>query len=92
LEVVELPGGELLIVLLILLLIFGASQLPKLARSMGQSKREFEAGLKEDDKGPRVEGPCPFCSADVSKGSKFCPQCGKSASDIIARKTTSPSP
>jgi sec-independent protein translocase protein TatA len=91
--VVELPGGgELIIVLLILLLIFGASQLPKLARSMGQSKKEFEAGLKGDDKRPRAEGPCPFCSGEVPKDSRFCPQCGKSASDIIARKAKSSFP
>ncbi|MGH2699023.1 MAG: twin-arginine translocase TatA/TatE family subunit, partial [Actinomycetota bacterium] len=30
-------GGELLVVLLIILVLFGASRLPKLARSMGQA-------------------------------------------------------
>ena len=43
-----LPGGpELLIVLVIVMLVFGASRLPKLARSMGQAGKEFKAGLKE---------------------------------------------
>jgi sec-independent protein translocase protein TatA len=43
-----LPGGpELLIVLVIVMLVFGASRLPKLARSMGQAGKEFKSGLKE---------------------------------------------
>ena len=44
----SLPGGpELLIVLVIVMLVFGASRLPKLARSMGQAGKEFKSGLKE---------------------------------------------
>lgn len=38
---------ELLIVLAIVLLIFGGTKLPKLARSVGQAKREFEAGTHD---------------------------------------------
>ncbi|GAB3844183.1 twin-arginine translocase TatA/TatE family subunit [Nesterenkonia populi] len=38
---------HLLIVLAIVLLLFGASQLPKLAKSMGQSARIFKDEVKE---------------------------------------------
>lgn len=38
---------EILIVLLVVVLIFGSTQLPKLARSMGQAQKEFKQGLKE---------------------------------------------
>lgn len=38
---------EILIVALVIVLVFGASQLPKLARSMGQAQKEFKQGLKE---------------------------------------------
>jgi sec-independent protein translocase protein TatA len=38
---------EILIILGIILLIFGSTQLPKLARSMGQAQKEFKKGLKE---------------------------------------------
>lgn len=38
---------ELLIVLAIVFLIFGGTKLPKLARSVGQAKREFEAGAHD---------------------------------------------
>jgi sec-independent protein translocase protein TatA len=36
---------ELLLVLVVLLLVVGASRLPKLARALGDSKREIEKGL-----------------------------------------------
>ncbi|MFD0922050.1 Sec-independent protein translocase subunit TatA [Saccharopolyspora rosea] len=48
-----MPGGwELLVILLVLVLLFGASKLPQLARSLGQSARVFKAearGMQEDD-------------------------------------------
>ncbi len=40
-----MQGPELLIVLLVLLVVFGGTVLPKLARNLGQAKREFKAGL-----------------------------------------------
>ncbi len=39
---------ELLIILLILLLLFGASRLPKLSKSLGESARELRKGLNDD--------------------------------------------
>ena len=45
-----LRGQELLIVLLIVLLIFGAKKLPDLARSLGSSAREFRKGIEERSK------------------------------------------
>ncbi|MDS0298357.1 twin-arginine translocase TatA/TatE family subunit [Halogeometricum sp. S1BR25-6] len=45
-----IPGGpELLIVLLIVVLLFGANKLPKLARSSGQAMGEFKRGREEID-------------------------------------------
>jgi sec-independent protein translocase protein TatA len=83
----NLPGGsELIIILLVLLLLFGASRLPKLARSMGQAGKEFKTGLKEGYKDQPVEGPCPFCGVQVPEDSKFCPGCAKSAEEIVAER------
>ena len=53
----NLGPTELIIVLLIVLLIFGGTKLPKLARSMGQAQKEFKKGLSEgagddDDEAP----------------------------------------
>ncbi len=41
-------GMELLIILAIILLLFGASRVPQLGRSFGQSLREFRKGASED--------------------------------------------
>jgi sec-independent protein translocase protein TatA len=40
---------ELLIILFIVVLIFGANRLPGLARGMGSAVKEFKDGLKHDD-------------------------------------------
>ena len=42
-----LDGPELWIVLGIIVLVFGGSQIPKLARSLGQAQKEFKKGLQE---------------------------------------------
>jgi len=43
-----LPGGpELIIVLFVLVLLFGANKIPKLARSTGQAMGEFRKGRQE---------------------------------------------
>jgi sec-independent protein translocase protein TatA len=41
---------ELLVILFILLLLFGAKKLPELSRSLGQSMKEMRKGLSDDDK------------------------------------------
>jgi sec-independent protein translocase protein TatA len=38
---------ELLIVLAVVLLLFGSTRLPKLARSLGQASKEFKKGVDE---------------------------------------------
>lgn len=43
------PGlPEILVILGLVLLLFGAKKLPELARSMGSSITQFKKGLKED--------------------------------------------
>ena len=42
-------GWELVIILGIIALLFGGAKLPKLARSLGSAKGEFEKGLKEGE-------------------------------------------
>jgi sec-independent protein translocase protein TatA len=44
-----IQGPQLIIVLAIVLLLFGGSKLPKLARSLGEAQKEFRDGLKESE-------------------------------------------
>ncbi len=56
----ELIGPDILIVLVVILVLFGGSQLPKLARGLGSAQREFKKGLDEgaaEDKSSKPESP-----------------------------------
>ena len=49
----EIFGPDLLIVIGLLVLLFGGSQIPKLAKSLGQAKREFEKGIADGSGEPK---------------------------------------
>ena len=46
----SLGPTELLIIAAVVFLLFGATRLPQLAKSLGQSKRAFKEGLEDADK------------------------------------------
>jgi sec-independent protein translocase protein TatA len=46
----NLTGWHFLIILVIILLLFGAPKLPALARSLGQSAKIFKTEIKPEDK------------------------------------------
>jgi sec-independent protein translocase protein TatA len=41
---------EILVIAVVIFLLFGATRLPQLAKSLGQSKRAFKEGLEEAEK------------------------------------------
>ncbi|MFQ5967105.1 MAG: twin-arginine translocase TatA/TatE family subunit [Acidimicrobiia bacterium] len=43
----RISGPELIIILAVILLLFGARKLPDLARSLGQSAKEFRKGVQD---------------------------------------------
>lgn len=46
----SMPGfGELIMIFLIVLLVFGAGRIPKIAKDLGSGIREFKKSLSGDD-------------------------------------------
>lgn len=43
-------GNEIIIIVIVIAVLFGGSQIPKLARSLGQAQGEFKKGLGSDEK------------------------------------------
>ena len=48
--------NEIIVIVLAVLVLFGASAIPKFARSLGKAKSEFEKGLKEGKEGSAGSG------------------------------------
>lgn len=61
---------ELIIVLLIVVLIFGGAKLPKLARSLGEAKSEFEKSTKTDHKKDAKEAAAALEAAKITGDEK----------------------
>ncbi len=49
--------GELVLILLILLLIFGARRLPEMGRALGRTLKEFKKGMRGEDDDHQPPGP-----------------------------------
>lgn len=66
---------ELLVILAILLLIFGAARLPQLGGALGKTIRNFKDEMKEGQASPLK---CPKCEAEIEDASaEFCSKCGQ---------------
>jgi len=46
---------EILLIVAVLFLLFGATRLPQLAKSLGQSKKAFKEGLREAEEEERTD-------------------------------------
>jgi TatA/E family protein of Tat protein translocase len=87
----NLGAPEILLILLLVFVFFGAKKIPEIAQGMGKGIREFRKAAKEiqsdqDEehvltapKTTREEtAPCFNCKAPVPINTKFCPSCGQS--------------
>lgn len=66
-SILNLVGPDMMVVLLIVILLFGAKRLPELARGMGKAVKEFSAARDEIEKGLNQSGPT-SASPRVSNG------------------------
>jgi sec-independent protein translocase protein TatA len=80
-----LGSQELLVILVIVLVLFGANKLPQLARSLGSSLKEFKKGIDEGQaKEASVKPPSPLtaericgqCKNALAADWTHCPRCG----------------
>ncbi len=70
LGILESPA-DWAIILIVVVVLFGGSQLPKLARNIGQAQKEFKKGLTEGMKDGKSES---SGKADTSEASKESPK------------------
>ena len=56
-SIMNLLGPDMMVILLIVLLLFGAKKLPELARGMGRAVKEFGAARDEVERELRQSGP-----------------------------------
>lgn len=65
----SLGTPELLILLAIVLVIFGASRLPRLGRGLGEGIRNFRRGLQSEERHGDAVPPDPVAEDQKSRGS-----------------------
>ena len=74
----NLGGPELVFVLVIVLIVFGAGKLPTVFGQLGKGVRTFREEAQNDD--PKAVSGSTTTATAVSAG-KFCSKCGKSNAD-----------
>ena len=77
---------ELLIILVVILVIFGPKNLPKIGSALGKTVKNVREGMEEGSEDKKSEGPVESHDDDVevieddddadAPEAKFCPKCG----------------
>ena len=75
-SILNLIGPDMMVILLIVLLLFGAKKLPELARGMGRAVKEFSAAQDEIEKGITQSGPSEVAQAKLldTKSDRLSPE------------------
>ena len=78
-----MPGGwEWIIIILVVLIFFGAKKIPELARGLGKGIREFRREVSTGDEGE--DGAESEASPENTVSATKCPSCG-SLNEVSAR-------
>ena len=66
---------ELMVILVIVLVLFGGSKLPDLAKSLGKSMKEFKKGIASEPEEEQAPKPQPAASASPAPPVRQCASC-----------------
>jgi len=77
----EILGPDMLIIIGIIVLLFGSSQLPKIARSLGSAKSEFEKGVREAHANAAAEEAKPAPKPESAPAPLPAPESSSAAQD-----------
>ena len=90
---------ELMVILVIVLVLFGGSKLPDLAKSLGKSMKEFKKGIASEPEDDQAAKPadsakagaaparaCGSCKSALEAAWTHCPSCGAPAPQAPAPK------
>lgn len=81
--------AELVVILVVVLIVFGPKNLPRLGSMLGKTVRNIRAGMEDDDD-PEIErgevkveaasdekvAVCPKCGYPAPETDLYCPKCG----------------
>ena len=94
---------ELMVILVIVLVLFGGSKLPDLAKSLGRSMKEFKKGIasdSEEEQAPKAPPAasasaaptreCGSCKSALEAAWTHCPRCGAPAPQVPAPQAPIP--
>jgi len=83
---------ELLAILGVAFLLFGAKRLPDIARGLGKGIRDFQSALHGPPEQPAITvgAKCPKCGKEHAPDSIFCASCGQKLRE--EQKDTAPPP
>ena len=68
--IMGLGPGELVVILIILLVLFGGTKLPQLAKGLGQSMKEFKKASKDEEPEEKPAAPAPAAEAKKPEPAK----------------------
>ncbi len=74
----SLGTTEIILIVAVLFLLFGASRLPQLAKSLGQSRKAFKEGMREAEEEEKAAAATPSATAP--------PQINQMSDDALAEE------
>jgi sec-independent protein translocase protein TatA len=79
----SIGGPELIFILVIVLIVFGAGRLPQVFSQLGKGVRTFREESSKAEASPSTDPAstsgafCSACGATLTEGARFCAKCGK---------------